>query len=311
MLMSFFFVYPRPRRAGGLPDDTINYCGLMPTDPKGPRATMCTNGVAFERGTSVLAIDPLSENGRAGWGTPFGGPTQCAVADGADQDPDGKDDAPECFPASATVTTADGRAVRMDALRLGDAVLTADGTYSRVYLWSHADADAEATFVAITTGAPVGATNATCVAAAAAAAATAPSAAATAPSAAPTHTLTVSAGHLLPLHGAADAVAAGTLTAGMALVSPAGGPRPVLAVAPVRGRGLFHPHTVAGTLVVDGTVVATDRTTGVPAGVAAAALAAARVAARVGLGGVLSAALGGGCPPALRPALRALRAGSA
>ncbi|OSX68661.1 hypothetical protein BU14_2421s0001, partial [Porphyra umbilicalis] len=232
MLMSFIFVYPRPLRAGGTFNDTISYCGLVPAGADGSWATMCTNGLAFEEGTSVLAVDPLTENGRAGWGTPFGGAPQCATAGGADKDADGDDDASECFPASATVTVAGRGAVRMDALRLGDAVLTADGTYSRVYLWSHADAAAESTFVAITTGAPVGATNATCAPAAAAAAA------------GTTHTLTVSSGHLLPVHGFADAVAAGTITPGAALVSPTGAPRPVLAVASVVGRGLFHPHTL-------------------------------------------------------------------
>eukprot|EP00170_Pyropia_yezoensis_P008816 contig_37621_g8849 len=39
----------------------------------------------------------------------------------------------------------------MADLRVGDAVRTADGSYSPIYLWSHADATAVAPFLAITT----------------------------------------------------------------------------------------------------------------------------------------------------------------
>jgi len=325
MLISFIFVYPRPRRAGAPRNDTINYCGLVLAGADGQRLTGCSNGHSFVAGTSLLPMDPLSANGRgAGWAPAFGGPPQCAVAakGGAAPPPptappaptlpptptvggDG-DDESECFPASATVTVAGRGAVRMDAVRRGDAVLAGDGTYSRVYLWSHADAAAEATFVTLTTvadgdGAVVappaavvganGTTGAACAAATGGA-----------------HTLTVSAGHLLPVHGAAAPVAASAVAVGDALVGPTGAPRRVTAVASAVGRGLYHPHTIAGTLVIDGAVVATDRTAGVPPGVAAVGLAAARAAAAVGLGGVLSTALGGGCPGAIRPLLRAVGA---
>ncbi|KAK1864150.1 hypothetical protein I4F81_006700 [Pyropia yezoensis] len=141
-----------------------------------------------------------------------------------------------------------------------------------------------------------------------------------APTCAPTapalHTLTVSAGHLLPIAagggcGGGDGapLPAGAITPGVhALVAADGTARPVTAVSTVTRAGLYHPHTVAGNLVIDGAVVATDRTTAVPPAVAAAGLAAARAAAAVGLGGVLSRALAGGCPPPLRAVLPLLRA---
>lgn len=116
------------------------------------------------------------------------------------------------------------------------------------------------------------------------------------------HTLTVSAGHLLPIAGGGAPLVAAAITPGVhALVGADGRGRPVSAVAAVTAGGLYHPHTAAGNLVIDGAVVATDRTTAVPVAAAAAGLPAARVAAAAGWGGVLSRALAGGCPRPVRP----------
>ena len=50
------------------------------------------------------------------------------------------DDDSVCFPASAKVTLESGKQIRMDQVQLGDRVLVADGTYSDVFMFTHADA---------------------------------------------------------------------------------------------------------------------------------------------------------------------------
>lgn len=123
------------------------------------------------------------------------------------------------------------------------------------------------------------------------------------------HTLTVTAGYLLPTAGGGAPLPAGAITPGVhMLVGGDSHGRPVLAVSAVTAMGLYHPYTVAGKLLIDGAVVATDRVTAVPPAAAAVVLAAARAAATVGLGGVLSRALAFGCPPPLRAVLPLLRA---
>lgn len=278
MLMSFLFVYPRPLRAeAASPNDTISYCGLVVVDEEGTPGTMCTNGQNLTPGVGVLPVNPLSDNGPVGWSPAFGGAPTCAVTGGGGSGGGGSpaatpavgespavddtpppspaptdDDGDACFPADTTATVAGRGQVAMTDLRLGDTVRTADGSYSPIYLWSHADAAAVAPFVAITTtttaaGAPVcaagGGANGTATGA---------------PTAPALHTLTVSAGHLLPIAagggcGGGDGapLPAGAITPGVhALVAADGTARPVTAVSTVTRAGLYHPHTVAGNLEI-------------------------------------------------------------
>jgi len=51
-----------------------------------------------------------------------------------------------CFPADATVQTADGKVVRMDELQVGDRVLSSSGKPSEVYLFSHQRSNVMAEF---------------------------------------------------------------------------------------------------------------------------------------------------------------------
>lgn len=314
MIMSFLFVYPRPLRVGAVNHtDTINCCGLQILDEAGTPGTMCTNGNMRTPGVSILPVNPLSENGLVGWSPAFGGTYTCAAGGGGSGGgstaagespaaapsltPGGQGaangDGGVCFPATSTATVAGRGHVAMADLRLGDAVRSADGSYSRIYLWSHADAAAVAPFVAITTAAADDAAAANGTAGTA------------------SHTHTISAGHLLPTAGVRPPLPASAITPGVhSLVDADGRGRPVSAVRAMTAAGLYHPHTLAGNLLVDGAIVATDRTTAVPAAGAAAGLATARVALAVGLGGVLSGVLAEGCPRPQRtvlPLLRGLR----
>ncbi|KAL4428529.1 hypothetical protein ABPG75_002618 [Micractinium tetrahymenae] len=60
---------------------------------------------------------------------------------------------PVCFPAHATVSTADGRTLRMSELRTGDSVLSVDWqgrlTYEEVFYWSHWEPPAVGLFTAV------------------------------------------------------------------------------------------------------------------------------------------------------------------
>lgn len=174
---------------------------------------------------------------------------------------------PACFPAAATVVTPARGVVRMDALRVGESVVAdAAGAASPVYLFTHADDVAAAPFVRLTT------VNGSA--------------------------LTASSGHYLLVRpaGAVGAgwqlTAAAAVAAGDILAKAGGGGESVASTAVVTARGLYNPHTLAGTIVVDGFVTSTHTTAVAPA-LAAAALAPVRAAFRWGGTG---AVLAGGWP---------------
>lgn len=158
-----------------------------------------------------------------------------------------------CFPASATVTLRDGSVVRMDALALGTPVLAAHATnttpavYSPVYFFSHADAAAVTDMVRVTTAS--GAVSA------------------------------ASPGHLLgvvPASGGGVPVLTpvAAVVAGRDMVAVAGGGCSVVRSIEAVGsaKGLYNPHTLAGSIVVDG-VAWSDLTTALPPAVGGRLLA--------------------------------------
>jgi hypothetical protein len=55
-----------------------------------------------------------------------------------------------CFPADATVELEGHRTKQMDHLRVGDRVLTADGTYADVYVLSHQEPEVSSQFIRLT-----------------------------------------------------------------------------------------------------------------------------------------------------------------
>jgi len=177
------------------------------------------------------------------------------------------DDEASCFPASATVRAASGADVRMDALRVGDAVASAavGGATTDVFLFTHADAGAISRFVVLSTGSG-------------------------------RRPLVVSPGHYVYLAGGRTA-AARTVVVGDALVDAVTGAAVrVTAVSSAVAAGLYNPQTLSGDLAVDGYAVSTYTTAVAPA-FAAAALAPVRAAYGVG-GGWLWGGVGlqGGWP---------------
>lgn len=192
-----------------------------------------------------------------------------------------------CFPATATVVTASGRATPLEDLLSGEAVAVAvvvagagrwpSLSTSPVFLWSHRSAGGRHPFVRLTT--------------------------------ARHGSLTLSAGHLVYVGGVAvpaasvavgdvlaavapaltaDRACAATMTAAAcdaaAAAAAGGGRRPALVAAPVTAvtrvwaAGLYHPHTLMGEPLVDGFHVSA-LTTSVGGGRSAGA--ALRLAARV------------------------------
>jgi len=163
------------------------------------------------------------------------------------------DDESACFPASATVRATSGADVRMDALRVGDAVASAavGGAITDVFLFTHADAGAVSRFVVLATGGG-------------------------------RRPLVVSPGHYVYLAGGRTA-AARTVVVGDALVDAATGAAVrVTAVSSAVAAGLYNPQTLSGDLAVDGYAVSTYTTAVAPA-FAEAALAPVRAA--YGMGG--------------------------
>jgi len=163
------------------------------------------------------------------------------------------DDESACFPASATVRATSGADVRMDALRVGDAVASAavGGAITDVFLFTHADAGAVSRFVVLATGGG-------------------------------RRPLVVSPGHYVYLASGRTA-AARTVVVGDALVDAASGAAVrVTAVSSAVAAGLYNPQTLSGDLAVDGYAVSTYTTAVAPA-FAEAALAPVRAA--YGMGG--------------------------
>ncbi len=145
----------------------------------------------------------------------------------------------ECFPASATVTTADGRKLRMDQLTEGMYVVSNGlGGVSRVFGFSHRDSTARSEFVRLrtTTG----------------------------------NELMLTPGHFLPING--ELQPASNLRAGDTVILADGTCSKVIRVETVWDEGLYNPHTLDGSIVVDG-VVASTFTTAVKPSVARALLA--------------------------------------
>ena len=206
----------------------------------------------------------------------------------------------DCFPAAATVVTADGVVTRMDALTVGTVVVTGpDGSTSPVFALSHADPAGDAgAWVTLTTAVgelTLSAGHYVPVRRGGVAAAGAPRLVAAAAIA-----IGDAVGHVPPPPRASSAATANESTCAAANVGTIGSGWVIVArttvTAAAGGRGLYNPHTLDGSLVVDGIVTSTYTTAVAPA-VADVALAAGRAAywwgAGATVGGRLLPALGG------------------
>ena len=135
-----------------------------------------------------------------------------------------------CFPADATVLTENGMRKRMAVLQIGDVVAVGGGKYSRVFAFSHRDADVVSQHVhlSLSTGA----------------------------------TLTLSPGHYLIANG--KHVAAENVHAGDSLVHEDGRALTADKASIVQATGLYNPHTLAGTIAVNDVVCSTYTTAVAP-----------------------------------------------
>ena len=127
-----------------------------------------------------------------------------------------------CFPASAIVNRKNGD-IEISNLRVGDLVLTKQG-WSRVYMFSHADEHAHNTnFVRIN---------------------------------APPRSLMLTSDHYVLInHGE---IMADQVETGHYLYDSYGDPLLVTSVQKnLCARGLYNPHTISGTIVVDGVIAST------------------------------------------------------
>ncbi|GAB0498731.1 hypothetical protein MMPV_010079 [Pyropia vietnamensis] len=241
------------RSAGVQPVATGVYTNLSVTRNEGGALVVgFTRPLAGSRGAPPVPLDGTPVNGIWSTGAPPSSPTALEkhVVHGlgaidftrSDTDAapaDGSDDESACFPSSARVMSPSRGSIRMDALRVGDAVAAGVGgvVVSDVYLFTHADPATRSRFVVLTT--------------------------------------VVSPGHYVHLADGRTA-AARTVRVGDALVDAStGGAAPVTAVSAVVAAGLYNPQTLNGELVVDGYAVSTY-TTAVNPAVAAAALAPVR-----------------------------------
>ncbi|KAK1863332.1 hypothetical protein I4F81_005890 [Pyropia yezoensis] len=173
-----------------------------------------------------------------------------------------------CFPGDATVEVKLRGRVAMANLAIGDVVRVAAGTdaaaWSPVYFFSHKVPAGGAAHAYVTLTTASGAA------------------------------LTLTPGHYVMADGVATA--AGTVAVGQTLTTASGERSAVTAVGRSVARGgLYNPHTLAGTVMVDG-VLASTYTTAVHPTVAAGLLAPLRAAWRAGLsvgGGWLDGARAG------------------
>jgi len=142
-----------------------------------------------------------------------------------------------------------GAVTTMDRLAVGDRVRTASGAYSDVFLFTHAEATGDHTYVRLSTAAG---------------------------------DLTATRGHYVLVNGGVRTAAAAVVVGDVLAHLPAGScggatDAVVTAVATVTRGGLFNPQTLDGTIVVDGFAASTF-TTAVEPTLAAAALAPLRAA---------------------------------
>lgn len=152
-----------------------------------------------------------------------------------------------CFPAYAEAELSDGSLVRMDELRIGDNVRVSTDAFSPIVLFTHRDALARTRQVHIKL--------------------------------ADGKSITLSAGHYLPINGKLSAARDVTIGDKLAVDNDV---VDVVHVNMQMANGLYNPHTAAGTIVVDG-ITCSTYTEAVPANTAHAILSPIRAAFLLGV----------------------------
>eukprot|EP00042_Codosiga_hollandica_P043431 m.411246 g.411246 ORF g.411246 m.411246 type:complete len:245 (-) comp56552_c0_seq4:120-854(-) len=124
----------------------------------------------------------------------------------------------ECFPEDATVQLENGDTKTMAQLAVGDKVLVGPNLFSEVYMFSHKNTDATATFVTLATSG--------------------------------NHSLALTADHYIYAND--KLMTAGSVKVGDVLQAADGSEVSVTAVSSTTARGLYNPHTLSGDIVVNG-----------------------------------------------------------
>jgi hypothetical protein len=130
----------------------------------------------------------------------------------------------ECFPADATVELERGGKVAMADLKVGDSVRVGASEFSKVYMFTHRNADVQAAFVKLV----VAGAN---------------------------QPLRMTGGHYLYVNGKLQT--ARTVSVGDSVQTAAGAVANVTAVAREWTTGLYNPHTLHGDIVVDNVLTST------------------------------------------------------
>jgi len=129
-----------------------------------------------------------------------------------------------CFPADAQVQLESGKTTEMMHLKVGDRVLTGDGTYQDVYFFAHETLGVVVQYVALTLESK--------------------------------EILMATAAHYLPVSAACDGkmqhMTASQVKQHMCLVSSKHGLQPVTKVEAVQKLGIYNPYTMSGDIVVNG-----------------------------------------------------------
>lgn len=130
-----------------------------------------------------------------------------------------------CFPDSALVETRYG-SVELARLRVGDVVMSRPGEYSPVYMFSHHDGGASTMMIHVTLASG--------------------------------RNVTLSPGHhiMTLIRGRSQDVPAFRLRKGLPLDTVTGRDK-ITKISKVRRTGLYNPHTISGTIVINGVVCST------------------------------------------------------
>lgn len=157
----------------------------------------------------------------------------------------------ECFPYFATVELESGSTISMDKLAVGDRVKTLDGKHSEVYFFTHRDPKVSSYFVELEAGSQNG----------------------------KKYIVSASRGHWIVT--SRGLVAANRVRLGDILYNEEGDSLSVISTRLIQSHGLYSPHTMEGTILVNG-IRASTYSNYLPSKIAHALLLPERMAYRLG-----------------------------
>lgn len=188
-------------------EDSVRFA---PTEAPNPSPT----DAPFNRSPTDAPTPSPTDASITRLGSPTGPPTD-------ESDGDDSDGGPSCFSSRATVQVKGQGVTPMDELKIGDSVLVGDGTYGKVYSFSHKDSLRKATYIQISTNTM-------------------------------DKPLEISATHML--YANRKLVPAAQVKVGDFVASEQGLPVEVKSIRNVKRRGAYAPLTASGDILVNGIV---------------------------------------------------------